>query len=92
MSKEALIQQLTTANPEMTKRDADAAIKAVTQGISDLLANGQEISLIGFGKFSVKDVPARTGRNPSTGEAIQIAARKQVKFTVGKALKDSVNS
>ena len=90
MSKEALVEQL-VQNNGMTKKDATAAVNAVTQGITDLMVKGQEISLIGFGKFSVKDVPARTGRNPSTGATIQIAARKQVKFSPGKGLKDAVN-
>ncbi|AHF00736.1 transcriptional regulator [Thiomicrospira aerophila AL3] len=90
MSKEALVDQI-VANTGLTKKDATAAISQVTQAISDLMVKGQDISLIGFGKFSVKDVPARTGRNPSTGAEIQIAARKQVKFTPGKGLKDAVN-
>jgi DNA-binding protein HU-beta len=90
MSKEALVEQI-VANTGLSKKDATAAISQVTQAISDLMVKGQDVSLIGFGKFSVKDVPARTGRNPSTGAEIQIAARKQVKFTPGKGLKDSVN-
>ena len=90
MSKEALVEQI-VANSGLSKKDATAAISQVTQAISDLMVKGQDVSLIGFGKFSVKDVPARTGRNPSTGAEIQIAARKQVKFTPGKGLKDSVN-
>lgn len=90
MSKEALVDQI-VANTGLSKKDATAAISQVTQAISDLMVKGQDVSLIGFGKFSVKDVPARTGRNPSTGAEIQIAARKQVKFTPGKGLKDAVN-
>lgn len=90
MSKEALVDQI-VANTGMSKKDAAAAINQVTQAVSDLMVKGQDVSLIGFGKFSVKDVPARTGRNPSTGAVIQISARKQVKFTPGKGLKDSVN-
>ncbi|AEG32051.1 HU family DNA-binding protein [Thiomicrospira cyclica] len=90
MSKEALVDQI-VANTGLSKKDATAAISQVTQAVTDLMVKGQDISLIGFGKFSVKDVPARTGRNPSTGAEIQIAARKQVKFTPGKGLKDAVN-
>jgi DNA-binding protein HU-beta len=90
MSKEALVEQI-VANTGMTKKDAAAAVSEVTKAITDLMVKGQEVSLIGFGKFSVKDVPARTGRNPSTGAEIKIAARKQVKFAVGKGLKDAVN-
>ncbi|WP_029933867.1 HU family DNA-binding protein [Thiomicrospira pelophila] len=90
MSKEALVEQI-VQNTGMTKKDATAAVNAVTQGVTELMVKGQEVSLIGFGKFSVKDVPARTGRNPSTGATIQISARKQAKFTPGKGLKDAVN-
>ena len=90
MSKEALVDQI-VKNTGMTKKDATAAVQAFTQGVTDLMKQGQDVSLIGFGKFSVKDVPARTGRNPSTGQTIQIAARKAPKFTPGKPLKDSVN-
>ncbi|SFR53855.1 HU family DNA-binding protein [Thiomicrospira sp. ALE5] len=90
MSKEALVEQI-VANTGLSKKDATTAIGQVTQAVTDLMVKGQDVSLIGFGKFSVKDVPARTGRNPSTGAEIQIAARKQVKFTPGKGLKDSVN-
>lgn len=90
MSKEALLDQI-VKNTGMTKKDAAAAVQAFTQAVTDLMKQDQDVSLIGFGKFSVKDVPARTGRNPSTGQTIQIAARKQAKFTPGKALKDALN-
>lgn len=75
---------------ECQKKDASAAVNAVTQGIESLLTAGQDVSIIGFGKFSVKDVPERTGRNPSTGEQMVISAKRQVKFAPGKALKDAV--
>jgi DNA-binding protein HU-beta len=57
-----------------------------------VLSDGNEISLVGFGNFSVSKLAARAGRNPSTGEAIEISARNQVKFKVGKTLKDAVNN
>ncbi|MBE0471705.1 MAG: HU family DNA-binding protein [Methyloprofundus sp.] len=91
MSKEALVEQIMHNNPDMTKKDAGQIVQVFTQGVTDLLKQSQDVSLIGFGKFSVNDVPARTGRNPSTGETIQISARKQAKFAPGKALKDAVN-
>lgn len=90
MSKEALVDQI-IKNTGMSKKDATAAVQAFTQGVSDLMKQGQDVNLIGFGKFSVKDVPARTGRNPATGQTIQIAARKAPKFSPGKSLKDSLN-
>jgi len=89
MSREALVN-LVAESVGMSKKDASAAVSAVTQGIESLLVAGQDVSIIGFGKFSVKDVPERTGRNPSTGEQMVISAKRQVKFTPGKALKDAV--
>jgi DNA-binding protein HU-beta len=89
MSREALVN-LVAESVGVSKKDASAAVSAVTQGIESLLVAGQDVSIIGFGKFSVKDVPERTGRNPSTGEQMVISAKRQVKFTPGKALKDAV--
>lgn len=89
MSKEALVDQVAKTNG-MTNKDAATAVTAVIQGIEDLLAAGQDVSIIGFGKFSVKDVPERTGRNPATGEVIKIAARQQARFAPGKRLKDAI--
>jgi len=60
------------------------------EGVSQSLANGDAVTLIGFGTFSVSERAARTGRNPQTGEAIQIAAKSVVKFKAGKGLKDAV--
>lgn len=89
MSKEALVEQI-MQNTDMTKKDANQTVQTFTQAVTDLLKNNQDVSLVGFGKFCVKAVPARTGRNPSTGEPIQISARKQAKFSPGKALKDAL--
>lgn len=89
MSKEALIDQVAKTTG-MSKKDASSAVTAVMQGIESLLVAGQEVSIIGFGKFSVKDVPERMGRNPSTGEQMKISAKRQAKFTPGKGLKDAI--
>lgn len=75
----------------LTKADARKLVDAVFAEIGDAAAKGDEISLNGFGKFKVKDAPAREGRNPSTGETIQIAAAKKLTFTVAKAVKDKLN-
>ncbi len=75
----------------LSKSDASNAVDAVLQAITDGLAGGGEIRLVGFGTFSVANRAATTGRNPRTGEAIQIPASKQPKFKAGKALKDAVN-
>lgn len=75
----------------LSKSDASNAVDAVLQAITEGLAGGGEIRLVGFGTFSVANRAATTGRNPRTGEAIQIPASKQPKFKAGKALKDAVN-
>lgn len=69
---------------------AKAAIAAVFDQIASAAAKGEEVSIAGFGKFSVKDRPERQGRNPSTGEAMTIAASKKVSFTPAKGLKDKL--
>lgn len=71
--------------------DAGSAVSAVLDTITEALAKGDKIALVGFGNFEVSERAAREGRNPATGETIQIAASKAVKFKAGKALKDSVN-
>ena len=74
-----------------TKADARKAVDLVFSAITDAAAKGEEVSLNGFGKFKVKDVPAREGRNPATGETIKIAASKKLSFTVAKGVKDRLN-
>jgi len=75
----------------LSKVDAGNAVDAVFDSISDALKNGTEVRLVGFGTFSVTHRKASTGRNPRTGEAIQIPASNQPKFKAGKGLKESVN-
>ena len=75
----------------LSKADAGRALDAVVDSITGALKSGQAVSLVGFGTFSVRDRAARTGRNPRTGETIQIAASKNPAFKAGKALKDAVN-
>ena len=74
-----------------SKANAAKAVDAVFDAISSALAGGGEVRMVGFGTFSVAQRRASTGRNPRTGEAIQIPASKQPKFKAGKALKDAVN-
>ncbi|MDD6283206.1 HU family DNA-binding protein [Oribacterium sp. HCP28S3_H8] len=78
-------------NADLSKKDAEAAVKAVFDAISDALANGDKVQLIGFGTFDVSERSAREGRNPRTGETMSIAASKAPRFKAGKALKDRVN-
>lgn len=73
-----------------SEAEAKAAIAAVFEQIAGAAAKGDEVSIAGFGKFAVKDRPERQGRNPSTGEAITIAASKKVSFTPAKGLKDKL--
>jgi len=76
----------------LTKADAGRAVDAVFSSIEGALKDGGEVRIVGFGTFSVAHRAATTGRNPRTGEAIQIAASKQPKFKAGAPLKDAVNS
>ena len=76
---------------ELSKQDAEKALKAFTDVVAEELAKGEKIQLVGFGTFEVVDRPAREGRNPKTGESMKIAASKAPKFKAGKALKDVVN-
>lgn len=75
----------------LTKADARKVVDGVFASIADAAARGDEIALNGFGKFKVKDVPAREGRNPATGATIQIAASRKLGFTPAKAVKDRLN-
>jgi len=74
-----------------TKADVRKVVEGIFAAIADSAAKGEEVSVNGFGKFKVKDSPAREGRNPSTGEAIQIAASKKLAFSPAKAVKDKLN-
>ena len=75
---------------DLTKKDAELALTAVVESITEALAKGDKVQLIGFGSFEVKNRAARTGRNPKTKEAIEIPASKYPVFKAGKALKDKV--
>jgi len=77
---------------DVSKTDARKIVDAVFVAIADAAAQGEEISLNGFGKFKVKDSPEREGRNPATGEAMTIKASKKLTFTVAKAVKDKLNA
>ncbi|WP_333836796.1 HU family DNA-binding protein [Novosphingobium sp.] len=79
------------ASQGIAKAEVRKTVDAVLAAIADAATQGEEISLNAFGKFKVKDVPAREGRNPSTGEPIQIAASRKLSFAPAKALKDKLN-
>ena len=75
----------------LTKKDAEAALKAFTDVVAEELQKGEKVALVGFGTFEVSERAAREGRNPQTGETIQIAASKAPKFKAGAALKNEIN-
>lgn len=77
---------------ELSKKDAEKALKAFTDTVAEQLKKGEKIQLVGFGTFEVVKRAARTGKNPQTGKAIKIPASKAPKFKAGKALKDTVNT
>ncbi len=90
MNKQDLISSVADASG-ITKADASKAVEAVFESITSALKKGDEVRLVGFGTFSVSKRKASTGRNPRTGEPMQIKASAQPKFKAGKVLKDAVN-
>ena len=89
MNKAELINAI-VAKSEMSKKDAEVALAAVIDSLTDALKAGEKVQLVGFGTFAVKARAARTGFNPKTGEKIAIAASKVPTFAAGKALKDAI--
>lgn len=90
MNKSDLIEAV-AADAELSKANAQRALDAVMEHIKNAVVNGDAVQLVGFGTFSSGQRAARTGRNPQTGEPLNIAAAKTVKFTAGKAFKDAIN-
>lgn len=91
MNKTELIAAV-AEKAELSKKDAEKALKAFTDVVSEELVKGEKIQLVGFGTFEVAEREAREGRNPKTGEKMTIAASRSPKFKAGKALKDMVNA
>ena len=85
MNKTELIAAV-AEKAEISKKDAEKAVKAFTDAVAEELAKGGKVQLVGFGNFEVSERPAREGRNPRTGETMTIAASKTPKFKPGKAL------
>ena len=90
MNKSEFVKHVANQH-NITQDKADKVIDTFTSSVISALGEGKEISLIGFGNFSVSEVAARAGRNPRTGEALEIKAYKQPRFKVGKKLKEAVN-
>ena len=91
MNKTELIAAV-AEKAELSKKDAEKAVKAFTDAVSEELVKGGKVQLVGFGTFEVSERAAREGRNPRSGETMTIAASKMPKFKAGKALKDLVNA
>lgn len=90
MNKTELVAAM-AAKAELSKKDAESALKAFTATVAEELKKGEKVQLVGFGTFEVTKRAARTGKNPQTGKAIKIPATKAPKFKAGKALKETVN-
>ena len=90
MNKTELVAAM-AEKAQLSKKDAEAALKAFTDVVAEELKKGEKIQLVGFGTFEVSERAARTGRNPQTGAEMTIAASKAPKFKAGKALKDAIN-
>ncbi len=90
MNKTELIAAV-AEQAELSKKDAEKAVKAFTDVIAAELKKGEKVQLVGFGTFEVSERGAREGRNPQTGESMTIKASKNARFKAGKALKDSLN-
>ena len=89
MNKAQLINAV-AAKCNLPKKDIDAVINATFDSIIESLKEGDKVQIVGFGRFEVRERPARTGRNPMTGEAIEIAASRSAAFKAGNALKEAL--
>jgi integration host factor subunit beta len=91
MIKSELIQRISQKNPHLYHRDVERIINTVFDKIVDALGNGDRVELRGFGAFSVKERQSREGRNPRTGEAVQVEAKRVPFFKTGKELRERLN-
>ena len=92
MTKSELVQRLRANNPHLHERDVEAILNIIFGQIAAALARDDRVELRGFGAFSIKHREARTGRNPATGEVVQVSERRYPNFKTGKSLHDRVNS
>ena len=91
-SKGHLVDHVAQNIEGITKKGAEEIVQTVLDYVSNTLASGEKLSIVGFGTFDVSERKAREGRNPKTGEKMMIAASKNVRFKAGKQLKDAVNN
>jgi integration host factor subunit beta len=92
MTKSELIQRLAQRNPHLFQRDVERIVSTVFDEITEALARGDRVELRGFGAFSVKQRGARVGRNPRTGEAVEVEEKSVPFFKTGKELRDRLNT
>ncbi|SLN22414.1 integration host factor subunit beta [Oceanibacterium hippocampi] len=92
MIKSELIARLASRNPHLFQRDVERIVTTVFEEIADALSRGDRVELRGFGAFSVKERPPRVGRNPRTGEAVQVAEKHVPFFKAGKDLRERLNT
>lgn len=92
MIKSELITKIAEANPHLYHRDVERIVSTIFDEITNALAKGQRVELRGFGAFSVKKRPARTGRNPRTGEKVEVSEKHVPYFKTGKGLRERLNS
>ncbi len=91
MNKSELVNLVADRLENLTHKDVEIIVDAIFDGIADTLTKGERVDIRGFGNFRVKDQAARQGRNPKTGEAIQIPAKRKASFKVGKDLSERIN-
>jgi integration host factor subunit beta len=91
MTRSDLVDELASRFSQLTHRDAEHAVKTILDAMSDVLARGQRIEIRGFGSFSINRRPPRIGRNPRSGESVQIPEKRVPHFKPGKALREAVD-
>ena len=91
MTKSELIARLAEANPHLYQRDVERIVTTIFEEITTALANGERVELRGFGAFSVKERGSRVGRNPRTGQAVEVSAKYIPYFKTGKQLREKLN-
>jgi integration host factor subunit beta len=91
MTKSELIQHLADANPHLYQRDIERIVTTIFEEITSALENGNRVELRGFGAFSIKERGSRVGRNPRSGEVVNVAAKRLPYFKTGKQLREKIN-
>ena len=92
MTKSELIERISAMQPQLSSRDVELAVKAMIEQMSQVLAVGERIEIRGFGSFSLHYRPARKGRNPKTGDAVELSGKYVPHFKPGKEMRDRVNA